>query len=103
MTRRAVVTPTLKEFPFISYCRDVTFSLHLFQTMLKVQITFWRGDTHTTVGYVLMDFDAASVMSSCMIHEVACLNTSDHLPLSVTVNIPTDSIELGDDLLTQID
>ena len=65
--------------------------------------TFWRGDTHTTVDYVLMDVDAASIMSSCMIHEVACLNTSDHLPLSVTVNVPTDSIELVNDLPTRID
>ena len=65
--------------------------------------TFWRGDTHTTVDYVLMDVDAAFIMSSCMIHDVACLNTSDHLPLSVTVNVPTDSIELVNDLPTRID
>ena len=65
--------------------------------------TFWRGDTHTTVDYVLMDVDVAFIMSSCMIHDVACLNTSDHLPLSVTVNVPTDSIELVNDLPTRID
>ena len=65
--------------------------------------TFWRGDTHTTDDYVLMDVDVASIMSSCMIHDVACLNTSDHLPLSVTVNVPTDSIELVNDLPTRID
>ena len=65
--------------------------------------TFWRGDTHTTVDYVLMDVGAASFMSSCMIHEVACLNMSDHVHLSVTVNVPTDSIELVNDLPTRID
>ena len=41
--------------------------------------TFWRGDTRTTVDYVLMDIDAASIMSSCVVQEEACLNTSDHL------------------------
>ena len=65
--------------------------------------TFWRGDTHTTVDYVLMDVGAASIMSSCIVHEVACLNTSDHLPLSVTMDVPTDSIENANDNSTRID
>ena len=37
------------------------------------------------------------------VHEVACLNTSDHLPLSVTMDVPTDSIENGNDNSTRID
>ena len=40
-----------------------------------------------------MDVDAASIMSSCTVHDEACLNTSDHLPISVKLDIPTDSIE----------
>ena len=41
----------------------------------------------TTVDYVLMDVDAASSTSSCIVHEVACLNTSDHLRILVTVEV----------------
>lgn len=55
--------------------------------------TFWRGDTCTTVDYVLMDVDAASIMSSCVVHEETSLNTSDHLPISVKLDIPTDCVE----------
>ena len=40
-----------------------------------------------------MDVDAASIMSSCTVHDEACLNTSDHLPISVKLDIPTDSVE----------
>ena len=65
--------------------------------------TFWRGDTRTTVDYVLMDIDAASIMSSCVVQEVACLNTSDHLPISVKIDIPTDFTENPDNSSTRID
>ena len=65
--------------------------------------TFWRDDTHTTADYVLMDVDAASIMSSCMVHEVACLNTSDHLPISVTVEVPIYCTENTDDNSARID
>ena len=50
-----------------------------------------------------MDVDAASIMSSCMVHGVACLNTSDHLPISVTVEVPVDCTENTDDNSARID
>ena len=50
-----------------------------------------------------MDIDAASIMSSCVVHEVACLNTSDHLPISVKIDIPTNFIENSDNNSTRID
>ena len=87
----------------MSYYGDLTFLLHLFYTMLKVQTIIFGVVILIPLLIVLMDVYAASIMSSCMIHEVACLNISDHLPLSVTVNVPTDSIELANDLPARID
>ena len=40
------------------------------------------GEVHTTVDYVLMDVEAASVMLSCSTHCMDDLNTLDHLPLT---------------------
>ncbi len=47
--------------------------------------TYYNGDTCTTVDYVLTDVEVASLMSSCCTHQMADLNTSAHLPLSVTL------------------
>ena len=46
--------------------------------------TYCSGDVHTTVDYVLADVEATSLMSSCHTHPMTDLNTSDHLPQSVT-------------------
>lgn len=69
----------------MSYPRDAISLLHPSPTMLRVLLT--------TVDYVLMDVDAASIMSSCVVHEETCLNTSDHLPISVKLDIPIDFVE----------
>ena len=45
--------------------------------------TFCSGDVRTTVDYILMDVEAASMMVSCHTHPMEDLNTSDHLPLMV--------------------
>ena len=42
---------------------------------------------------MLIDVDAASIMSSCVVHGETCPNTSDHLPISVKLDIPTDFVE----------
>ncbi len=39
----------------------------------------------TTVDYMLMDVEAVSLMSSCRTHPMVDLNTSDHLPLTVSL------------------
>jgi len=49
-----------------------------------------------------MDVDAASIMSSCVVREETCLNTSDHLPISVKLDIPTDCVE-NPNTFTRID
>ena len=43
---------------------------------------FCGGDTRTTVDYILMDVEAASMMISCCTHCMEDMNTSDHLPLT---------------------
>ncbi len=48
--------------------------------------TYKSGSTMTTVDYVLMDLVAASFMSSCVTLSEVDLNTSDHLPISVSLN-----------------
>lgn len=52
--------------------------------------TFWRGDRQTTIDYVILDIDAAAFMSSFLVHDVDDLHTSDHLPISIVLDIFTD-------------
>ncbi len=42
---------------------------------------------------LLLDVDDAALMSSCRVHDVDNLNTSDHLPIFVEVNISTSPID----------
>ena len=48
--------------------------------------TYRSGDVRTTVDYILMDIKAASMVSSCHTHPMEDLNTSDHLPLTVSLS-----------------
>ena len=48
--------------------------------------TYCSGEARTTVDYILMDVDSASMMDSCCTHPFEDLNTSDHLPLSVSLS-----------------
>ena len=45
--------------------------------------TYMHAVSRTTVDYVLLDVGAASMASSCTVHEMEDLNTTDHLPISV--------------------
>lgn len=47
--------------------------------------TYCSGDVRTTVDYILMNVEAASLMSSCHTHPMEDLNTSDHLPVTVSL------------------
>ena len=47
--------------------------------------TYYSGDVRTTIDYILMDVDAASMMLSCYTHSMEDLNTSDHIPLTVSL------------------
>ena len=51
-----------------------------------VRFTYCSGDVGTTVDYILMDIEAASMVSSCYTHPMEGLNTSDHLPLTVSLS-----------------
>ena len=55
--------------------------------------TYCNGDVKTTFDYILMDVEAASLMTSCRTHPMEDLNTSDHLPLTVSLsyNVCSDS------------
>ena len=44
--------------------------------------TYQSGEVHTTVDFILMDVEAASMMLSCSTYCMDDLNTSDHLPLT---------------------
>ena len=48
--------------------------------------TYCNEDVKTTVDYLLMDVEAASMMTSCRTHPMEDLNTSDHLPLAVSLS-----------------
>ena len=46
---------------------------------------YQSGDTKTTVDYVVMDIEAASMMLSCCMHRMDDLNTSNHLPMTAAM------------------
>ena len=48
--------------------------------------TYCNGDVKATVDYILMDVEAASMMTSCCTHPMEDLNTSDHLPLTMSLS-----------------
>ena len=49
---------------------------------------YCNGAVKTTVNYILMDVKAASMMTSCRMKDpMKDLNTSDHLPLTVSLPI----------------
>ena len=52
---------------------------------------YCSGGAHTTVDYILADVAATSLMSSCLVHTSHDLNTSDHLPLTVSIKYSSQS------------
>ena len=48
--------------------------------------TYRSGDIVTTVDYIIADIEASSCIEHCWTHEEDNLNTSDHLPISVTIS-----------------
>ena len=65
-------------------------AVSLSETMSSPSYTYLSGDTSTVVDYILMDIEAAACVECCCTHDTD-LNSSDHLPLSVTIScsIPT--------------
>ena len=49
--------------------------------------TFQSGDVRTIIDYIMLDVNAASLMVSCGTLEDDDLNTSDHLPQSVSTRV----------------
>ena len=48
--------------------------------------TYCSGEVRTTVDYILMDVGAACMVDSSHAHHMDDLNTSDHLPLTVSLS-----------------
>ena len=48
--------------------------------------TYCMGEVRTTVDYILIDVSAASMKDSCHTHRMDDLNTSDLLPLTVSLS-----------------
>ena len=51
--------------------------------------TFFWGDTQTTTDYIITDALCTQLVSNYAIQEHHPLNSSNHLPLSITLNMPT--------------
>ena len=47
--------------------------------------TYCSGGVQTTVDYILMDVESASITTSSVTHEMSDLSTSDHFPLAVSL------------------
>ena len=54
--------------------------------------TYSSGNTRTTVDCVLTDVEAASMITSCVTHDMADLNTSDHLPITACMAYQLDTV-----------
>ena len=65
------------------------------------QYTFWNSLTRTSVDYIIGCLQASQVIHSCFTHELSPLNTSDHLPISIVLQIPVDSCKLHHSLQDQ--
>ena len=48
--------------------------------------TYHSGNFMTTVDYIFADIEASACVEHCYVHEDTDLNSSDHLPLSVTLS-----------------
>ena len=51
--------------------------------------TFFRENTMTTTDYIIVDALHSSMVSECSTLELHPLNSSDHLPLSIHLSVPT--------------
>ena len=59
--------------------------------------TYCSANLRTTVDYALMDVEAAFMMTSCCTHPVEDLNTSDYLPLTVSLSYDVHSVSYSPD------
>ena len=51
------------------------------------QYTFWNSQSRTSVDYIIGCLQASQFINSCFTHDVSPLNTSDHLPLFIVLDI----------------
>ena len=55
--------------------------------------TYCSGETRTTVDYVFMDVETASMITVYVTHDMEDLNTSNHLPITVSLVYSPKSIQ----------
>ena len=51
--------------------------------------TYFSGEKTTTVDYIFVDPGTAQSVEKCYTHDMHGLNTSDHLPISAVLSLPT--------------
>ena len=70
-------------------------AVSLSETTSGPSYTYLSGDTSTMVDYIFTDIEAAAFVECCCIHDDTDLNSSDHLPLSVTIScsVPTQFLK----------
>ena len=64
--------------------------------------TYASGETKTTIDYILLNIDAASLTEGCDTLEDNDLNTSDHLPQSVVLQFSSKVRETAEPVITKI-
>ena len=70
-------------------CRTNLFVASLCSISSGPSYTFFGGAQHTTVDYCLLDNHAAHILQECVTLDHHPLNLSDHLPLSVCLDLTT--------------
>ena len=51
--------------------------------------TYFSGEKRTTVDYIFSDVATVECLETCYTHDMHGFNTSDHLPISATLSLPT--------------
>ena len=51
------------------------------------QYTFFSGLKRTVVDYIMMDASLCSSVENCFTHQHHAFNFSDHLPISISINV----------------
>ncbi len=86
-------TPGLTLKDFID--RNSLFVASLGETASGPVHTYSHGPTQTTIDYVLVNDACSFLTETCFTHEEHPLNTSDHLPVTTTLRIPSDTTSAG--------
>ena len=85
----------------VQLCQLLEFTCHVDisrEHLVELECVISESEVHTTLDYILMNVEVASMMLSCSTHCMDDLNTLDHLPLTARlayVPCPQGNVQKG--------